>query len=153
MDHVRQTEQVRQLMEDAIITLAPMPVAAENNATKAKGLLLLRQAVLAQNRVITRQHLAASEGSVMAEKVFSQGMAIEGLDEEAAKAYKEAKKEKEKEAKARCWRHSRHRAEEAAFTEAVIEADTTTTMPTSHIKPHRYRLTEISMLRRREWLW
>ena len=100
MDHVRQTEQVRQLMEDAIITLAPMPVAAENNATKAKGLLLLRQAVLAQNRVITRQHLAASEGSVMAEKVFSQGMAIEGLDEEAAKAYKEAKKEKEKEAKA-----------------------------------------------------
>ena len=95
MDHVRQTEQVRQLMEDAIITLAPMPVAAENNATKAKGLLLLRQAVLAQNRVITRQHLAASEGSVMAEKVFSQGMAIEGLDEEAAKAYKEAKKEKE----------------------------------------------------------
>ena len=95
MDHVRQTEQVRQLMEDAIITLAPMPVAAENNATKAKGLLLLRQAVLAQNRVITRQHLAASEGSVMAEKVFSQGTAIEGLDEEAAKAYKEAKKEKE----------------------------------------------------------
>ena len=83
MDHVRQTEQVRQLMEDAIIALT---------ATKARVLLLLRQAVLTQNRVITRQHLAASEGSVMAEKVFSQGTAIEGLDKEAAKAYKEAKK-------------------------------------------------------------
>ena len=70
-------------MEDAIIALT---------ATKARVLLLLRQAVLTQNRVITRQHLAASEGSVMAEKVFSQGTAIEGLDEEAAKAYKEAKK-------------------------------------------------------------
>ena len=100
VDHVRQTEQVRQLLEDAILTLAPLPVAVADNATKAKGLLLLRQAVLAQNKVITRQHLAASEGSVMAEKVFSQGTAIEGLDEEAAKAYKEAKKEREKETKA-----------------------------------------------------
>ena len=100
MDHVRQTEQVRQLLEDAILTLAPLPVAVADNATKAKGLLLLRQAVLAQSKVITRQHLVASEGSVMAEKVFSQGTAIEGLDEEAAKAYKEAKKEKEKEIKA-----------------------------------------------------
>ena len=67
MDHVRQTEQVRQLLEDAILTLAPLPVAVADNATKAKGLLLLRQAVLAQSKVITRQHLAASEGSVMAE--------------------------------------------------------------------------------------
>ena len=105
MDHVRQTEQVRQLLEDSrrfwkILTLAPLPVAAADNAAKDKGLLLLGQAVLAQSKVITRQHLAASEGSVMAEKVFSQGTAIEGLDEEAAKAYKEAKKEKEKETKA-----------------------------------------------------
>ena len=100
VDHVRQTEQVRQLLEDAVLTLAPLPVAVADNATKAKGLLLLRQAVLAQSKVITRQHLVASEGSVMAEKVFSQGTAIEGLDEEAAKAYKEAKKEREKETKA-----------------------------------------------------
>ena len=100
VDHVRQSEQVRQLVEDAILALAPMPVADAGTAAKTRVLLLLRQAVLAQNKVITRQHMAASEGSAMAEKVFSQGTAIEGLDEEAAKAYKEAKKEKEKEAKA-----------------------------------------------------
>ena len=91
---------MRQLVEDAILALAPLPVAAADTAAKTRVLLLLRQAVLAQNKVITRQHMAASEGSAMAEKVFSQGTAIEGLDEEAAKAYKEAKKEKEKEAKA-----------------------------------------------------
>jgi len=97
----REAETLRRLGEDAILAtkrIAPADAAAPD---KGQALGLMRQLVTAVGEMVVKLRLAATEGSALADKVFSPTAGFEELPEEQAKALKELKKEKEKEEKAK----------------------------------------------------
>ena len=102
----RSVETMRQLGEDAVLELlqltpAPAPAAAPDvPAIQGRVLRMVRQMVLDAGETVLKLRMAAEDGAALANQAWSPVAGYDELPDNIAKAYKELKKDKEKEAKA-----------------------------------------------------
>jgi len=98
----RKVESLRQLAEDVLMEMPQLRAdpAPDLEAVRARMQLKQRQLVMEAGDTVLQLRMAASEGSAMANQVWSPVAGFEDLPEELAKNFKELKKEQAKAAKA-----------------------------------------------------
>ena len=99
---------MRSQAEDCLLLIAGLTAEGADVASiQTAALRLQRQLVLDIGGAVLQTRMAAAEGMELAEKIFSPVAGYDDLPEEQAKAFKEYKKEQEKEAKARAQQAAR----------------------------------------------
>ena len=99
---------MRSQAEDCLLQIAGLTAQGANVADiQTAALRLQRQLVLDLGGTVLQLRMAAAEGMELADKIFSPVAGYDGLQEEQAKAFREYKKEQEKESKAKAQQAAR----------------------------------------------
>ena len=99
---------MRSQAEDCLLQIAGLTEQGANVADiQTAALRLQRQLVLDLMGTVLQLCMAAAEGMELADKIFSLVAGYDGLHEDQAKAFKEYKKEQEKESKAKAQQAAR----------------------------------------------
>ena len=105
---VRKVENMRSQAEDCLLQIVGLTALGANVADiQAAALRLQRQLVLELGGMVLQLRMAAAEGLELADKVFSPVAGYDELPEEQAKAFRESKREQEKESRAKAQQAAR----------------------------------------------
>ena len=105
---VRKVENMRSQAEDCLLQIVGLTAQGANVADiQAAALRLQRQLVLELGGMVLQLRMAAAEGLELADKVFSPVAGYDELPEEQAKAFREYKREQEKESRAKAQQAAR----------------------------------------------